>query len=210
MVKFIKYLITLLIVTIGLPLTIWGGGFIIFSGAVFLMQAPEEPEVTDAAIVLTGGTNRINKGLDLLANKKTTNLLVSGVHKDVEIKDLMELWGEKEDVPPCCITLGREAENTIGNAVEAKKWVDHLGAKTVTLITSNYHMPRALLEFHHELPDIKVIPYPVRPTGFDPEKESFWKLEFIEYHKLLMTIVRIVLYPQEKQPLPESLKNNTL
>jgi uncharacterized SAM-binding protein YcdF (DUF218 family) len=142
--------------------------------------------------------------LDLLAQGKTAELLVSGVHKDVEIRDIMALWGEKDDAPPCCITLGREAGNTIGNAQEAKKWLDHLHADNVTVITANYHMARALLEFRHELPDVKIIPYPVQPEDFDPKKAIFWKTDFLEYHKLLMTLFRIIVYPSETKPMPDS------
>lgn len=169
------------------------------------MNEPKNPALVDAAIVLTGGSNRVNKGLDLLSNKKTENLLVSGVHKDVEIRDIMALWGARKNAPPCCITLGREAGNTIGNAQEAKKWVDHINAKTIYLITANYHMPRALLEFHHELPNTKIIPYPVQPEHFDPKEKIFWKTDFLEYHKFIMTLFRIVAYPHETKPVPEAL-----
>lgn len=205
MLKLIKYLLTLLTITVGMPFVIWIAGFIVFTGTICALTEPRPAQPTDAAIVLTGGTNRVNKGLDLLANKKTTNLLVSGVHKDVEIRDILSLWGMKDGAPPCCITLGHEAGNTIGNAQEAKKWLDHIQAKTVYLITANYHMPRAMLEFHHELPDMKVIPYPVQPEDFDPKKKIFWTTDFLEYHKFLITLFRIVVYPDETKPLPEAL-----
>lgn len=204
MLKIIKYLLNLLILIVGIPFLIWIAGFIIFTGSICVMIEPKSPQKTDAAIVLTGGTNRINKGLDLLADGKTSELLVSGVHKDVEIKDIMALWGEKDGVPPCCITLGREAGNTIGNAQEAKKWLTHIDASNVTVITANYHMARALLEFRHELPDIKIVPYPVLPEDFDPKKPIFWKTAFLEYHKFLMTLFRIIAYPTETKPMPDS------
>lgn len=205
MLKLVRYTLVFLSLTVFIPLFAWAAGFIIFTGTICSMTEPKLPSHTDAAIVLTGGTNRINKGIDLLATGATDNLLVSGVHRDVKINEILALWSKEKKAPPCCITLGREAGNTIGNAQEAKKWLDHIDAKTVTLITANYHMPRALLEFHHELPDLKVIPYPVQPEDFDPKMKIFWKTDFLEYHKLLITLFRIIVFPQETNPLPDAM-----
>lgn len=206
MLKLIRKFITIFTVTICIPILLWGTGFVIFTAAIYYMNEPVTDEMVDGAIVLTGGTNRVEKGLDLLAEQKITNLLVSGVHKDVEIKDIMALWGKKENVPPCCITLGREAGNTIGNAQEAKKWIDHGELKKVYLITANYHMPRALLEFNHEIPYVKIIPFPVKPENFDPKDRTFWRIDLLEYHKLLVTIFRIVVFPKETDAYPEVLR----
>jgi uncharacterized SAM-binding protein YcdF (DUF218 family) len=205
MLKLIHKFLTILIVTICIPLLLWGSGFIAFTAAIYYMSEPATTDMIDGAIVLTGGSNRVSKGLDLLADKKIKDLLVSGVHKDVEIKDIMTLWGKKDKVPPCCITLGREAGNTIGNAQEAKKWIEHSGLKEVYLITANYHMPRALLEFNHEIPDVKIIPFPVKPENFDIRENIFWRTDFIEYHKTLLTIFRVVVYPEETEAYPEAL-----
>ena len=207
MLKLFNKFLMILIVTIGLPMLMWGVGFIVFTASVYYMEQPQDTVHADGAIVLTGGTNRVSKGLDLLADQRITSLLVSGVHKDVEIRDIMALWGNKKKVPPCCIILGREAGNTIGNAAEAKKWIEHEGLKEVFIITANYHMPRALLEFNHVLPNIKIIPFPVTPDNFDPNQDAFWKTDFIEYHKTLVTMFRIVVYPEETNAFPEALKN---
>ncbi len=205
MLNIFRHLLNLVIFIVGIPFFIWIAGFVVFTGSICSMNKPQSPVSIDAAIVLTGGTNRINQGLDLLATGKTTNLLVSGVHKDVEIRDIMALWGTHKGAPPCCITLGREAGNTIGNAQEAKKWLDHLHAKTIYLITANYHMPRALLEFHHELQGVDIIPYPVQPEKFDPKEKIFWTTAFLEYHKFVMTTFRVWFYPNETKPIPDSL-----
>lgn len=203
--KITEYLLNLLTLIIGIPFLLWVAGFIVFTGTICAMHEPRTPSKVDAAIVLTGGTNRVNKGLDLLATNKTSNLLVSGVHKNVEIRDIMSLWGDHKDAPPCCITLGYEAGNTIGNAQEAKKWVEHIDARTIYVITANYHMPRALLEFHHVLKDAAIRPYPVQPENFDPKERIFWKTAFLEYHKTVMTLIRIIFYPNETKPVPDAL-----
>ncbi len=206
MFKLFKKTIILFLLTIGIPIVLWVSGFFVFTASIYYMSEPKIIDSIDGAIVLTGGSNRVSKGLDLMADKKISNLLVSGVHKDVDIQDIMKLWGKTDGIPPCCITLGREADNTIGNAEEARKWIEFSGIKGVYLITANYHMPRALLEFNHKIPDVKIVPYPVKPENFDIRKSSFWRTDFIEYHKLLMTLLRIVVFPSETQPLPEALK----
>jgi uncharacterized SAM-binding protein YcdF (DUF218 family) len=206
MLIFLKKVLILIFLTIGVPLGLWLSGFIVFTASIYFMSEPKMSDSIDGAIVLTGGSNRVGKGLDLLAEKKISNLLVSGVHKDVDIRDIMKLWGKKDGIPPCCITLGREAGNTIGNAREARKWIEFNEIKAVYLITANYHIPRAMLEFNHKIPNIKIVPFPVKPENFDIRKPVFWRTDFIEYHKLLMTLFRIVVFPSETQPFPEALK----
>ena len=206
MLSLFKKIFLLGIITITLPLLAWGLGFMAFSYSIYSMTEPKTSIKIDGAIVLTGGSNRVAKGIDLLANQKIDNLLVSGVHKDVQIKDIMALWGQSKSAPPCCITLGREAGNTIGNALEAKKWIESLKLKTVYVITANYHMPRSLLEFRHHIPDTKIISFPIKPEKFDIRLPIFWRTAFIEYNKFIATLVRIVIYPRETEAIPASLK----
>ena len=206
MTHFLKILLTVAALTVGLPALVWACGLIIFTGSVCSMIEPEHVDPADAIIVLTGGTNRVSRGLDLLADDKAKDLLISGVHKDVKLGELLKLWGYKHPLPDCCITLGREAGNTIGNALEAQKWVAGTGAQSVRIITANYHMPRALLEFRHALPGIKIVPHPVIPEHFSPRKREFWKITFIEYHKLLLSIVRVLFFPLDTSPVPQALQ----
>ncbi len=210
MFKLLGKFLTLTLLTIGIPAALWVGGFMVFTASIYFMSEPKDSAKDhnhiDGAIVLTGGSNRVSRGLDLLSEGRIENLLVSGVHKDVEIRDIMNVWSKKDDAPPCCITLGREAGNTIGNAQEAKKWIEHNHFKQVYLITANYHMARSLLEFNHQIPKVKIIPFPVKPENFDYRQRIFWRTSFVEYHKLLMTLLRIVIYPLETQPFPEALK----
>ncbi len=207
MITLFKKFLTILLITIAIPLLLWGLGFIIFTASIYYMDEPHNTDKVDGAIVLTGGTNRVSKGLDLLADGRISSLLVSGVHKDVDIKDIMTLWGKTKNAPTCCITLGREAGNTIGNATEAKKWIDHEQLKKVYIITANYHMPRGLLEFNRQIPGVKMIPFPVQPENFDPRQSIFWRTDFVEYHKMLLTIYRILVYPHETKALPDSMND---
>lgn len=206
MLLVLRKIIILILLTIGIPIGLWVSGFVVFTTSIYFMSEPKLKDTIDGAIVLTGGSNRVSKGLDLLAEKKIKNLLVSGVHKDVEIQDIMKLWGKTDGAPPCCITLGREAGNTIGNAQEARKWIEYSDIEAVYLITANYHIPRAMLEFNHQIPNVKIVPFPVKPENFDIRQPIFWRTDFIEYHKLLMTLLRVVIFPSETKPIPEMLK----
>ena len=46
----------------------------------------------------------------------------------------------------CCVDLDHSAINTIGNAVETRRWVMARGFQSLIVVTSNFHMPRALAE----------------------------------------------------------------
>lgn len=185
---------------------IWACGFIVFTGTVSSMNEPKKIESTDAIIVLTGGTNRVTRALDLIAEGKANHLLVSGVNKGVKLKELIKLWGYKKPLPEGSIALGYEAESTLGNALEARTWVNENNIKTVRLITANYHMPRSMLEFRHALPNTEIISHPVIPEHFGPDQKKFWKLCFVEYHKFLVSQVRVRFYPAEIHPLPAAMQ----
>ena len=205
MYTLLKIILGLLLFLVGTPLLVWALGFLLFTGSVAGMDAPHDIQNADAAIVLTGGSNRVSAGLDLLAQGKIRNLLISGVHKNATRREVIKEAGYEKKLPDCCITLGHEAENTIGNAQEAHKWLTQHETATVYIVTSNYHMPRAMMEFRHALPNMTLLSYPVKPIDFDPQERGFWKLMFLEYHKFLMTAVRIKIFPQATTPMPEEL-----
>lgn len=159
---------------------LWAGGFFWFATNVNFAKPKNANIETDAIVVLTGGTKRIDEGIKLLKNTKTTDLFISGVNPDVEQKDLIN------DETLCCITLGYKATNTEGNAAEVEKWVTANNIKTIRLVTSNYHMIRAMLEFQKLMPDLEIISHPVTPTGYNIWDKKFWPITFSEYNKTLL------------------------
>ncbi len=44
---------------------------------------------------------------------------------------------------------------------ETRRWVRERGFKSLIVVTSNYHMPRAIVELSHAMPDITLIPFAV-------------------------------------------------
>jgi uncharacterized SAM-binding protein YcdF (DUF218 family) len=184
-------------------LTLWLIGLLAFI-AVIPGQASkiDGDSKTDAIIVLTGGGDRLAEGFRLLDRGLSRHLLVSGVAPGVTLPELLERLGEPPDSVPsaeelaCCVTLGYEAGNTVGNADESAEWLRSNGAKSVRLVTANYHMLRSLLEFRRKAPEIAVVPNPVFPGEVrDPHwfvKPRTLLLLINEYHKYLVALARAV------------------
>ena len=182
---------------------IWLGGMQWFATLIPTNTSPST-EHADAIVVLTGGKNRLEYGVKLLAEGRSDKLFISGVHEDISEQQLIDL------VPPDlhkkvihlgdnAITLGREAWNTIGNAEETKRWLKDQKIQSILLVTSNYHMPRSFYEFRHLVKGVNIIPAPVPTDDYDPT--SWWTnpryrmLVFLEYHKYIASMARNAILP---------------
>src|SRR5690348_4857410 len=80
-----------------------------------------QPGPTDAIVVLTGGSLRLQSGIDLLREGKGRKLFVSGVSHQVDLDDLLGTSGGAPEWATCCIVLGHDADNTLGNALETAR-----------------------------------------------------------------------------------------
>jgi uncharacterized SAM-binding protein YcdF (DUF218 family) len=127
---------------------------------------------TDAIVVLTGGSERLAEGLSLLRRNMGRKLFISGVHRGVDIPDLLRLVGEKADGLDGAIALGYTADNTWGNAIETAAWMHAEGFQSMRLVTGNYHMQRSLWEFRQAMPDVTIIPHPVFPGAV--RRDGWW------------------------------------
>jgi len=164
----------------------------------FVGRVPEEEVVldrnADGIVVLTGGAARINDAIELLASGRGKRLLISGVHPTTRSIELARLVPEYKRMFSCCIDLGHSAINTIGNAVETRHWVRDRDFHSLVVVTSSYHMPRAMAELAHQLPDVTLIPFPVVPEK--RRGEPWWssaattRLMVTEYLKYLVAVVR--------------------
>jgi uncharacterized SAM-binding protein YcdF (DUF218 family) len=186
-------------------LFLFGGIALVFLGALgFVSFADGLPRNetgvttrTDGIVVLTGGASRIVDAIELLASGHGKRLLISGVHPSTTPDELTRVNPDFERLLNCCIDLGHQATNTIGNAVETARWVREKNFKSIIVVTSGWHMPRALIEIENELPDVKLIPYPVVSERM--RDVTWWsdaptvRLLLIEYVKYLASIVRVRL-----------------
>lgn len=175
-----------------LALALWLAGLYAFTRGVAEDRA-ETADKADAIVVLTGGTNRLDAGFDLLEKGRGKKLFISGVYRGVEVKELLERSRKKGAGLDCCVELGFEADDTIGNAKEATAWLRRENFKTYYLVTANYHMKRALMDFDAYGEGLTAIPYPVEPEGLD--MKNWWRegatraLILREYMKFIAALV---------------------
>jgi uncharacterized SAM-binding protein YcdF (DUF218 family) len=174
------------------------GGFLWFAFHV----ADEEPALDRAAdgiVALTGGASRISDAVELLASGRGRRLLITGVAPTTNTAELIRLAPESERLFSCCIDLDYSAVNTVGNATQTRRWVRERGFRSLVVVTSRYHMPRAMLEIAHRLPDVTLIPFPV--VSAQARAEPWWfnagtaKVLAFEYLKLIVAAARIWLAP---------------
>jgi uncharacterized SAM-binding protein YcdF (DUF218 family) len=173
-------------------------GFYVFVGRVSSYAAIRGPRAADGIVVLTGGEDRINAGIGLLAGRLGTRLLISGVHPlNSTPVELGHRIGGNLAMYKCCVDLGHGALDTAGNAAEARGWVQNWGFRSLIVVTSSYHMPRSLAEFERVMPDVTLIPHPVTSRHF--ALESWWRhyptarLLASEYLKYLTSAARLGL-----------------
>ncbi len=88
-------------------------------------------------------------------------MLITGVHPTTRLEELSKRVPGHDRMFHCCVDIDREATNTIGNAVETRRWARERGFNSLIVVTSSYHIPRAMAEVSHQLPDATLIPYPV-------------------------------------------------
>src|SRR5215469_18694569 len=152
---------------------------------------------TDAIVVLTGGSLRLQRGIDLLREGKGQKLFVSGVNQQVDLEYLLGSSGSVPDWALCCIVIGHKADNTFGNAQETARWIRSQGFRSLRLVTAWYHMPRSLLEFNRALPEIEIVAHPVFPEQVKSERWWVWPgtaaLLVSEYAKYLAALARPVI-----------------
>ena len=178
-------------------------GFMVaaFGFVAFLSQlrgAEIRPErKADGIVVLTGGSSRVSDAMELLAAGYGQRLLISGVHPTSTASDISRTLPENQSFMTCCVDLDRSAVSTRGNAAETRRWVHERRFKSLIVVTSNYHMPRAIVEFSHAMPDTTLIPFAV--VGDKWREEPWWtsgstlRLLLSEYVKYVAAEIRVRL-----------------
>lgn len=169
-------------------------GLVAFSAATDRMTALAIPVPTDAIVVLTGGSGeRIKQAGILLQQQKGTRLLISGVNPKVTQADLRKLTGLSKAELDCCVDVDEQAKNTNGNARQVSLWAQEKGYDSLLVVTSSYHMPRALLLFRQEMPGIDLTPAPTRSTGSAQQHAA--RRTLFEYGKFLVALAFIPQQP---------------
>jgi len=176
-----------------------------FAGFVRLLPSQEVvlDRGADGIVVQTGGTARVSDALELLASGRGKRLLITGVNPGTTTGDIARQVVDYDRVIACCVDLDYSALNTLGNAMQARHWTVEHGFHSLIVVTSAYHMPRALAELSHQLPDVALIPFPVVSDRL--RIEPWWstgtttRLVLSEYLKYLFAKMRMRFEPGRRQ-----------
>ena len=161
---------------LSLILLAWLLGFIAFA---VLLARPAGAVRTQAVVVLTGGAKRVDRGLEVLRQGWAPQLFVSGVDREVKPGEFAAQFKVSPEQMACCVTLGFAAIDTETNARETAIWMRENHITQIRLVTSDWHMRRAVLELRVAVPaGLTIIEdaVPTKPT---------MRTLFLEYHKLI-------------------------
>lgn len=185
--RFLIIMVMLSIAAVG----VWVAGFVRFADTV-PRQVGDVDASADAIVVLTGGSGRLEAGLDLLSAGASDRLFVSGVYQGIDVTTLLQTFRDNPEELETRVEIGN-ATNTRGNAAETATWVRESGVRSIRLVTAAYHMPRSMLEFQNAMPNVIMYPHPVFPEHV---KSDWWlwpgsaELVFKEYNKFLLAWLR--------------------
>lgn len=174
---------------------IWLIGLLLFAGRVQKLTPPDPVPQADGIVALTGGSDaRIQEAMDLLQAGKGRRVLVSGVNRQVTRAQLKKVANPPAGLYECCVDLGFDAKNTLGNAQEIAAWTRAKSFRSLIVVTSDYHMPRSLLEIHGAVPEATLVAYPIATPRLDTHR--WWRtatgarIMILEYCKFLVVSAR--------------------
>ncbi len=192
LVRLVKWIAT----AFALALLLTAAGFLVFVAATGPQRLPAAARA-DGIVALTGGKARIGEAVRLLSEGRAKRMLISGVHPTTTSGQLSRLVPNGRKLFTCCIDLGRQAEDTTGNALETSNWVELHEFTSIIVVTSSYHMPRTRIELELVLPDTVIFPHSVEPRNF--RTLNWWtdadvlRRMTLEYVKLLRALGRLAV-----------------
>jgi len=201
--------------SIAVKLAVLGAALLVAGFVFFIWLVPNEEVVlessADGIVALTGGSSRVTDALELLAAGRGKRLLITGVNTGTTTGDIAREVVNYNRLLACCVDLDYSALNTLGNAVQTRLWAQEHNFHSLIVVTSSYHMPRALAELSHQIPDAVLIPFPVVSDRL--RIEPWWsngattRLVLSEYLKYLAAKVRMRFDSSAQAPAPASPAN---
>ena len=175
-----------------------GGGFVWFVSHVPATEVALNRNA-DGIVVVTGGASRISDAIELLAAGHGKRLLISGVHPTTTAAEIARNNPRFEKLVACCVDLDHSAVNTVGNAIETRRWARDRKFASLIVVTSAYHMPRTMAELEMQMPDVALVPFPVVTEKL--RNEPWWasgqtaRLIISEYAKFVVAQLRMRIEP---------------
>jgi uncharacterized SAM-binding protein YcdF (DUF218 family) len=175
------------------PVGLLGSGFLWFVWRVPVDEVALNGNA-DGIVALTGGASRVADAMELMAAGRGKRLLISGAYRTTTPGEISRLNPVYARVAGCCVDFDNSL-NTLGNAIETRRWAERWGFRSLIVVTSNYHMPRALAEIAHQLPGVALVPFPV--VTDKQRAEPWWtngttaRLMFSEYMKYVFARLRM-------------------
>ena len=158
------------------------------------LRVAETGSFSAAAVDLGLTQPAVSRQVSALEAHLNTRLL----HRTTSASEIARLTPLYSKFFTCCIDLDRSALNTLGNALETRRWTREHGFNSLIVVTSNWHMPRALVELERTMPDIMLVPYPV---ALRPQGATWWtgvgtgRLLFAEYVKFVAVYLGVRSWP---------------
>jgi uncharacterized SAM-binding protein YcdF (DUF218 family)/glycosyltransferase involved in cell wall biosynthesis len=144
------------------------------------LKVSSPPVPADAIVVLAGGVGesgqagggyqeRVKQAIDLYrAGYAKHVVLSSGYVYSFREAEVMRALAVDNGVPPSAIVLEQQAKSTYDNVRYVKQILADHHWSTILLVSSPYHMRRAMMTWRREAPDVTVVPTP-------PEQSQFYE-----------------------------------
>jgi uncharacterized SAM-binding protein YcdF (DUF218 family)/glycosyltransferase involved in cell wall biosynthesis len=142
------------------------------------LQVTAPPEHADAIVVFAGGVGesgkagggaqeRIKHAVDLYRGGFAPVLILSsGYVYTFHEAEVMRALAVDQGVPPSSILLEEHATNTYQNVAFVDEMLRAHQWRKIVLVSSPYHMRRALMVWRKQAPDVAVVPSPVPQSEF--------------------------------------------
>ncbi len=163
-----RWTLRILLVVVAAVLLVAGWDFARFVERADRAATPDPPIDAQAVTALTGASDARIVAAVQLADYLQLPLLISGVNVNTTAADIARITGVDITEIQCCVTLGRAAATTEGNGSEVAEWARRHRVQHVIVVTSEYHMDRALLELRRAMPEGRFIPHAVTTTKVRP------------------------------------------
>jgi len=182
-----------------LLIALWVVGLLAFASRIEDSTPAPDPPVADGVVALTGAsTARLTAAVHLLEIGKAERALISGVNVKASRADIRGVTKATRRYYDCCVDLGFAALDTVGNARETAAWARRNDYHSLIVVTSDFHIPRAMLELHSAMPGVRLIPYPVKSEEVDAGR--WWRNSesarrvVVEYCKYLAILAREAVF----------------